>query len=117
MIKFLLTLIIAALVILAVGQWGLETRPEYFFRTLIFLFVCTAGLYRFLLRTKQNRPDFFVQFYLATMVVKLIAYGAYLFVVVTSQTEKAVADVAFFMAVYFIFTAIEIGFLYRQVNQ
>jgi hypothetical protein len=100
-----------------VGQWAFESKPEYFYRTLIFLFVGTAGLFRFLLRTKQNRPDFFVQFYLATMVVKLIAYGAYLFVVVTAQTEKTVADVAFFMAVYFIFTAIEIGFLYRQVNQ
>ena len=117
MTKFLLTLVITALLILAVGQWGLETMPQYFYRTLIFLFISTAGLYRFLLRTKQQRPDFFVQFYLATMVVKLIAYGAYLFVVVTSQTEKAVADVAFFMVVYFIFTAIEIGFLYRHVNQ
>ncbi|HEU5289497.1 MAG TPA: hypothetical protein VFU05_02565 [Cyclobacteriaceae bacterium] len=117
MIKFLLTLIIAALLILAVGQWGLETRPEYFYRTLVFLFIGTAGLYRFLLRTKQQRPDFFVQFYLATMVVKLIAYGAYLFIMVTSKTENVVADVAVFMVVYFIFTAIEIGFLYRHVNQ
>jgi hypothetical protein len=117
LVKFLLTLILAALLILAIGQWGLETRPEYFYRTLIFLFVSTAGLFRFLLRTKQQRPDFFVQFYLATMVVKLIAYGAYMFVVVTSQTEKAVADVGYFMVVYFVFTAIEIGFLYRHVNQ
>jgi hypothetical protein len=115
--KFLLTLILAALLILAIGQWGMEMRSEFFYRTLIFLFVCTAGLYRFLLRTKQQRPDFFVQFYLATMVVKLIAYGAYMFVVVTSQTEKAAADVVFFMVVYFIFTAIEIGFLYRHVNR
>ena len=102
---------------LAVGVWGLESAPEYFYRTVVFLFICTAGLFRFLLRTKQQRPDFFVQFYLATMVVKLIAYGAYLFVVITSLTENAVADVAVFMVVYFIFTAIEIGFLYRQVNR
>ena len=51
------------------------------------------------------------------MAVKLIAYGAYMFIMITSQTEKPVYDVAFFMVVYFIFTAIEIGFLYRQVNQ
>ena len=117
MIKFLVTLTLTALFIGAIGFWALETPTEYFFRTLIFLFVSTAGLYRFLLRTKQQRPDFFVQFYLATMVVKLIAYGAYMFIVVTSQAEKPVYDVAFFMVVYFIFTAIEIGFLYRQVNQ
>jgi hypothetical protein len=117
LIKFLGTLIFAAVIFLAIGQWGLEARPEYFFRTLIFLFISTAGLYRFLLRTKQQRPDFFVQLYLATMVVKLIAYGAYLFVVVTAQPEKAVYEVFFFMVVYFIFTAIEIGFLYRHVNR
>lgn len=117
MIKFLITLTLTALFIGAVGFWGIEARPEYFFRTLIFLFISTAGLYRFLLRTKQQRPDFFVQLYLATMVIKLIAYGAYLFIVVTSQTEKTVYDVAVFMVVYFIFTAIEIGFLYRQVNR
>lgn len=117
MIKFLITLTLAAAGLLAIGEWGIETRPEYFYRTLLFLFVSTAGLYRFLLRTKQQRPDFFVQFYLATMVVKLIAYGAYLFVVITSQTARAVYDVAFFMVVYFIFTAIEIGFLYRHVNR
>jgi hypothetical protein len=117
LIKFLITLSLVALCLLAIGVWGIETRPEYYYRTLIFLFVSTAGLYRFLLRTKQQRPDFFVQFYLATMVVKLIAYGAYMFVVVTTQTEKPVYDVIFFMVVYFIFTAIEIGFLYRQVNR
>ena len=117
MIKFLITLTFAALFIGVVGFFGFEIVPAYFFRTLLFLFISTAGLYRFLLRTKQQRPDFFVQFYLATMVVKLIAYGAYIFIVATSQAEKAVYDVAFFMVVYFIFTAIEIGFLYRQVNQ
>ena len=117
MIKFLIALTVSALLIGAIGFWGIEPLPEYFFRTLIFLFVSTAGLYRFLLRTKQQRPDFFVQFYLATMVVKLIAYGAYMFIVVTSQTENAVYDVMVFMVVYFIFTAIEIGFLYRQVNR
>lgn len=117
MTKFLLTLVLAALLILAIGQWGFETKPGYFYQTLILLFVSTGGLFRFLLRTKQQRPDFFVQFYLATMVVKLIAYGAYMFVIITSQTENVMFDVAFFMVVYFIFTAIEIGFLYRHVNQ
>lgn len=117
MIKFLVTITIVAGAILAFGGWVIDPLPEYFYRTLVFLFVSTVGLYRFLLRTKQQRPDFFIQFYLATMVVKLIAYGAYMFVVVTSQETKAVNDVAFFMIVYFIFTALEIGFLYRQVNR
>ena len=115
--NFLITLTVTAFVIFAVGAWGLEAPPVYFYRTLIFLFVTTAGLYRFLLRTKQQRPDFFVQFYLATMVIKLIAYGAFMFVLVRTLSEKAMPDVLFFMIVYFIFTALEIGFLYRHVNR
>lgn len=117
MTKFIITLAGTALLILVAGTWGIESRPEYFYRTLALLFISTAGLYRFLLKTKEHRPDFFVQFYLATMVVKLIAYGAYLFVLVKTQPQKAMADVLFFMAVYFVFTALEIGFLYRQVNR
>ena len=117
MTRFLLTLTFTAFLVLGVGFWGLETPPEYFYQTLIFLFLSTVGLYRFLLRIKQQRPDFFVQFYLATMVVKLIAYGAYLFVIATNQKTKAMDDVVFFMVVYFVFTALEIGFLFRHVNR
>ncbi|HEY3430255.1 MAG TPA: hypothetical protein VGK39_06230 [Cyclobacteriaceae bacterium] len=117
MIKFLITLSLTAFLILAAGIWGIETQPEYFYQTLIFLFLTTAGLFRFLLRIKQQRPDFFVQFYLATMVVKLIAYGAFMFILVRALSEKAMPDVVFFMIVYFIFTSLEIGFLYRHVNR
>ena len=108
MVKFLITLAFVAAVILAVGFWGMETIPGYFYRTLIFLFVCTAGLYRFLLKTKRQRPDYFVQFYLLTLAIKLAAYGVYMFVVIRSQPEQVVPNVVFFMTVYFIFTAIEI---------
>ncbi len=117
MIKFLITLTLVAGIILTIGLWGIEILPGYFYRTLIFLFVSTAGLYRFLLRTKQQRPDFFVQFYLATLGIKLIAYGTYAFLMVRDQPDQASANIVFFMVVYFLFTAIEIGFLYRHVNR
>ena len=110
-------MIFATGAILVVGHWGVDILPGYFYQTLIFLFVSTAGLYRFLLRTKQQRPDFFVQFYLATMAVKLIAYGVYAFLMVRNQPEQATGNVVFFMIVYFLFTFIEIGFLYREVNR
>lgn len=116
MLKFLITLSSTALGILALTLWGMENPPDYLFQTLVFLFVATAGLYRFLLKTKLERPDYFVQLYLLTLVIKIIASGVYLFVMVVGQPEPA-RDVVFFMAVYFVFTAIEIGFLYSRVNQ
>lgn len=117
MIKFLITLTVAAVLILAAGVWGAEPAPTFFYHTLIFLFVSTVGLYRFLLRTKQQRPDFFVQFYLATLAIKLIAYGVYVFLIVRNHPEQAMQNIVVFMIIYFLFTAIEIGFLYRQVNR
>lgn len=115
--KFLITLTLVAGLFLAVGFWGIEVVPGYFYRTIIFLFVCTVGLYRFLLKTKQERPDYFVQLYLLTLAIKLMAYGVYVFIVIRSQPGQVVPNIVFFLVVYFIFTAIEITFLYRQVNR
>ena len=116
MFKFLITISIVALGILAISLWGIEKQPEFLYQTLVFLFLATAGLYRFLLKTKLERPDYFVQLYLLTLVVKIIASATYLFVMVIGQPDPA-RDVVFFMAVYFVFTALEIGFLYKRVNQ
>jgi hypothetical protein len=115
-LKFLITLSITAIGILVLSLRGMEKQPDFLYQTIIFLFLATAGLYRFLLKTKQERPDYFVQLYLLTLVVKIIASSAYLFVMVVGQPEPA-RDVVFFMAVYFVFTALEIAFLYRRVNE
>jgi hypothetical protein len=115
--KFLLTLILVTALILAAGVWSYDVLPGYFYQSLIFLLLTTIGLFRFLLKTKQQRPDFFVQFYLGTLVVKLIAFGIYIFLMAQNQPGQMAANVVFFMAVYVIFTALEIGFLYRHVSR
>jgi len=114
-LKFITALSIATFGVLALSFWGLEKQPEFLYQTLIFLFLATAGLYRFLIRTKQERPDYFVQLYLLTLVVKILSSSAYLFVIVIRQPDPAL-DVIFFMGVYFVFTALEITFLYKSVN-
>jgi hypothetical protein len=110
-------LTIVAGLIVGIGIWSLDVLPGYFYQTTIFLFIITTGLYRFLLKTKQQRSDFFVQFYLATLVIRLIAFGAYIFLMVQNQPEQAQENTIFFLVVYAIFTSLEIGFLYRQVNR
>ena len=116
MSKFLVTLGIVTLLILAVGLAWFSTLPSYFYQTLIFLFVSTAGLFYFLLKTKSERPDFFVQLYLLTITGKLIVYGAYVLIVVANDRSGAVPNAIFFLGVYLTFTALEIGFLYHRVN-
>jgi hypothetical protein len=115
-LKFLIILALTALLILTLGLWRMDPLPAFFYQTLTFLFLATAGLYRFLLKTKNERPDFFVILYLATLVMKLLAYGVYLFIIIRSMPGEAARDVVFFMGVYSIFTTLEIAFLYRKVN-
>jgi hypothetical protein len=114
-LKFILTLSAVTLAILFSALWGIERQPAFLYQTLIFLFLTTIGLFRFLLKTKEERPDYFVQLFLLTLVIKLIASSVYLFIMVQSLAQPA-SDVVFFMATYILFTALEIAFLYRRVD-
>lgn len=115
MVIFILTLLVTAIGIVAFTLTTSYPQPVFLYQTLIFLLLTTAGLYYYLVKTRQQRPDYFVQIYLLTMVVKMIASGIYLFVMVWGQPNP-IPDVVLFMVVYFVFTALEIGFLYRKVN-
>ncbi len=119
MIRFFLTLAAAALLLVAaaygsLGQSWLKTLPSYFFQTLILLLFGTGMLYIYLYRF--NRQDLFVHIYLLSMVVKLLAYGAYNFFMIMDDEAGAVANVAWFMLLYLIFTLLEIVFLYRKIS-
>lgn len=119
MIRFFLTLIFVAGLLVAItwvliNQNTISELPSYFYQTLIFLLFGTSLLYVYL--NKLNKPEFFVQLYLLTMVVKLIAYGAYNFIIILDDRNKAVPNVMWFLVLYFIFTALEIAFLYRKIT-
>ena len=63
---------------------------------------------------KINKPDFFVQLYLLLMVVKFFLYGTYTYFMIIKDKMGAMLNVTFFMILYFIFTALEVIFLYRK---
>ncbi|HEX6225651.1 MAG TPA: hypothetical protein VFZ52_14640 [Chryseolinea sp.] len=120
MIRFFLVLLIVSLVMIAAvwlmadGGWIPEI-PSFFFQTAGFLLFGTGLLYIYLY--KFDKPDFFIQLYLLTMAVKLLAYGAYNFFMIMEDRTGAVYNVTWFMALYFIFTALEIGFLYQKISR
>lgn len=117
MLRFLFAVSITALLMWGGGYLVFEQLPVFFYQSIILLVVSTVGLYRFLINTKQNKPDLFVPLYLGTLALKLIAYGAYVFVMVQQQPEMAAENVVFFMVGYVIFTGLETVFLYRYVNR
>jgi hypothetical protein len=95
--------------------YGLISRqPSFLFPTLILLVFSTAVIYRYLYYLKK--PEFFIQLYLLLMVVKIIAYLGYNVLMVLKDRQGAAVNVIFFMVGYFIFTTVEIFFLYRHVN-
>ncbi len=113
MIRFLIALFITAGVIAGFSLLILEHTPSFFYQTLVFLVFGTALIYRYLY--KLDKPDIFVQLYLLTMMVKFLAYGAYMLFVILEDRPSAAPNVAFFMIVYFVFTILEIVFLYRKI--
>ena len=119
MIKFILasalvSAIIAACVLYGVEYGLLDKVPSFFVPTLILVAFVTVVIYGYLSRLKS--PDSFTQFYLLLMVVKVFAFLAYNIIIVLKSRENAAYNVIFFLITYFLFTGLEIAFLYFHVS-
>ena len=102
------------LAVYATDRYAVFQAPSFFLSTLLLLAVSTGVIYRYL--HKADSGVFFVQMYLLTMVIKVLAYGAYNLIMILRDKASAVENVVFFMLTYFIFTALEIGFLHRKID-
>ncbi|HTE34133.1 MAG TPA: hypothetical protein VK666_27320 [Chryseolinea sp.] len=105
---------IAVLTILAEHLQWIHGVPSFFYQTNIFLSFTTFVIFAYLFRAA--RPDFFVQLYLLSMAVKLLAYGTYAGIMITEDRLGAAKNVVFFLILYVVFTALEIVFLYRKIS-
>jgi hypothetical protein len=119
LIRFVIALLVAAIVlaglsaIACIQLWNGEL-PSFFYQTLIFLVFATITIFAYLY--KVDKPDFFVQLYLLTMAIKLLAFGAYNLFMILEDKSGAPANVIFFMLLYIVFTGLEITFLYRKIT-
>jgi hypothetical protein len=117
-LRFIITLVLAAAIVWAIVVYGAEQgffqRPSFFGPSLIFVAFSTALIYFYLYTA--DKPAQFVQLYLLTMAVKLLASLAFCFVMISRDKASAVGNVVFFMCAYFLFTGIEIGFLYHRIS-
>jgi len=118
MFKFIATLLLIAIFLLALAQFGTYLdwipQPSFLYQTLIFVLFTTVVIFVYL--KSVAKPDFFVQLYLLSMGVKLLAHSAYAYFMITSDKQGAITNVAFFLLCYVIFTATEIAFLYRKIS-
>ncbi len=120
MIRFFVVLLVSAitiagLTVVAKNLSWIDSLPSFFFQTILFLLFATLVVFRYLYRTEK--PDFFVQLYLLTMALKLMAYGAYNLIVILEDRRGAAQNVGFFMILYLLFTVLEVVFLYRKISR
>ncbi len=120
MIRFiLLTVSLAVLLLVAANlgaQWGWMPLPGYRFAIVGYLLVITAVLGIFLLRRIAPPAEGFVVVYLGTMVLRIFLFAGFVIVMVFMDRSGASANGAFFMVSYFLFTALEVGYLFHATQ-
>jgi hypothetical protein len=117
--RFLLTAVGFALALPFITRFAFEQcwiarTPSYLHETTWLVALTTGILFIYLYRSEKGQH--FVQFYLASVVVKLIAYLAYTLLIILNDRSGAGPNVVYFLIVYAVFTAAEIGFLYRKIS-
>jgi hypothetical protein len=89
-------------------------RPSFLHETTWLVAFITSVIFVYLYRL--NKPSFFVQLYLLSMAIKLMASFAFNLLMVIADPAGAVPNVLYFLAVYIGFTTLEIACLYRRIS-
>ena len=111
-VAFTITLLVLAF---GIGWFTLKIcQPSFLALILAVLGLATWFVYFFILRTKAED---FIKNYLLTIVVKIIVGGVFIFVLIFLDEEGAEENAILFMATYLIFTALEVGFLFRKFSR
>ncbi len=76
----------------------------------------TLVIYYYLQSWSKSRPELFTQFYLLSIAVKIVAYGAFVAFIIIDQPEMAIGNVVVFLCCYLTFTLVEVLFLFRQTT-
>ncbi|MBS1680885.1 MAG: hypothetical protein JST48_04160 [Bacteroidetes bacterium] len=107
----------STLVALSFGIGSLTRKlgqPTFLFLILAVLAAATWLVYFFMARTKSED---FIKNYMLTIVVKLILGGVFISVLIFLDKKGAEENAVLFMASYLIFTALEVGFLFKRFNR
>lgn len=117
MAKFLMAMGCVIGATLLAGYLLIDPLPSFFYETMALLAVGTLGLYYYLVKIHRARPDFFIPFFVITLVLKMLAYAVYIFVVFKFDEQGAARNAVYFAILYFIFTGLEVLFVYRQITR
>ena len=114
-VAVLLTVLLPVATRYCFTQGWIDQLPSFLFESTFLMAFITAVIFRYLYRMKK--PSHFIQLYLLSMVVKLVACLIFVMFLVIADRDGAVANAVYFMVVYFTFTVAEIGFLYPRISR
>jgi hypothetical protein len=117
---FLLVLGLAALLyggLAAAVSQGWFPRPSYSDEIILFLALAHLGLFGFVLRQLDARPEDFVKIYLGSTVLRIFFFGLFIFLVLRMDTVSGPSNALFFLVCYFLFTGLEVAALYPVVSK
>ena len=93
--------------------WRQWADPTFLVLILSVLAAATWLVYGFMLKSK---PEDFIKNYLLTIVAKLLAGGIFIFILLFADKPGADANAVLFMAAYFLFTGLEVSFLFVKLK-
>ncbi len=117
--KSFLTALGITVVLLAAAIWlatplsGSQGNASFIWETLVFLTLLTTALFAFVRRAGSET---FTQYYLLSMLLKLVLGGAFIFVVIYHDRPNATPNAIGFLVIYVVLTVLEIVFLYRKTR-
>ena len=116
MLKFVIALVVAVVILigglhLCIHYHWIENRPSFSNESIALLFCVNVIIFYYLNRLSK---DIFVQLYLLSMAVKILAYASFTIIIILKDRDAAFANVVFFLIAYLIFTVLEVAFLYKR---
>ncbi|MEX1241240.1 MAG: hypothetical protein WEB30_16080 [Cyclobacteriaceae bacterium] len=99
----------------AFGRGWLPGVPGFLFETTWLVAFVTTVMFIYLYRSRST--SYFVRLYMFSIAVKLLMYFAYCLIMILKDRPGSAVNVLYFLALYFIFTAVEIAFLYRRISR
>ena len=92
---------------------GLFNKPSYWIAIVSVLAITTGLIYY---RLQKIDSQSFTQSYLLTIVVKLLLGGIMISVIIFIDKAAATENAITFIIAYFLFTALEVFFLFQKIN-
>lgn len=110
-ISILITTLLLALITWAGSQQGAWVLPTYWKEILFFVLFITLVIYYNLNKLRSKQPEAFTQFYLLSIVLKMIGGLTLIFFIVWDDPSSAIGNVTLFIVSYLILTFLEVFFL------